>query len=418
MAMSAPLPGAPGPKLTLAAVTAALVWAGPAATQTPATSADAVAQGRYLATLGGCSDCHTAQAGAYAGGRPFASPLGTVVSANITPDPETGIGTWSADDFYRALHEGKSRKVGHLYPAFPYPHFTKITRADSDALFAFLRTQTPVRSDPKRDQLAFPLNIRGTMAIWNGLFFRKGTFEPNPAQSAEWNRGAYIVEALAHCSACHTPKNALQAEVRHKAFEGGDVEGWFAPNLTPEPRTGLGRWSKQDIVDFLKTGGNRMTVAGGPMAGVVMGSTSHMEDADLQAIAAYITALPASPPPAPPHIDAAAAQRGGSIFAANCSKCHGDGSGGFAPALDGDAIVQAAEPTTILHYILSGTKSPATAGRPTQMPAFGAKLDDRQVADVASYIRAAWSNRASSVRPREVAKLRAKTETQAQAAPS
>jgi mono/diheme cytochrome c family protein len=380
----------------------------------PPAAADPVAKGRYLAVLGGCSDCHTAEAGAYAGGRALSSGIGTVVSANITPDPQTGIGAWSADDFYRALHEGKSRKVGHLYPAFPYPHFTKITREDSDALYAFLRTQAPVVNDPKRNQLPFPLSIRGVMAFWNGLYFKKGTFQPDPARSSEQNLGAYLVEALAHCGACHSPKNALQAEESHHAFQGGDVEGWFAPNLTPEPRTGLGRWSKQDIVDFLKTGRNRMTGAGGPMAGIVMGSTSKMDDTDLAAIASYLQALPASPAPAAPRIDTAAVQRGGAIFAANCARCHGDGSGGFAPALDGSALVQAPQPATIVRYILGGAKSPATEAqpRPQQMPAFGDKLTDQDLADVTSYIRAGWSNRASSVSPREVARLRAASKRQ------
>jgi len=375
--------------------------------------ADAVARGRYLATLGGCGDCHTAKAGDFAGGRPFKSPMGTVVSANITPDMATGIGGWTSDDFYRALHEGKSRKVGHLYPAFPYPHFTQITRADADDLFAFLRSQPAVSNDPKRDQLSFPLNIRATMAIWNGLYFHKGEFQPDPAKSAQWNRGAYIVEALAHCGACHTPKNALQAEVRDKAFAGGAVETWFAPDLTTAPRTGLGRWSKEDIVYFLKTGRNRWTVAGGLMAGVVAGSTSKLRDSDLEAIAAYLTTLPAAPPPAPAQVDASAVQRGEAVYAANCVRCHGKGSGGLAPALDGDANVLAAEPTTILHYMLSGTTSPPTAGSPTRMPAFGEKLDDRQLADVASYIRGGWSNRASSVTPETVAKLRAKVQAEA-----
>jgi mono/diheme cytochrome c family protein len=379
---------------------------------------DAVGRGRYLAILGGCADCHTAKAGAYAGGLPLSSPQGTLVTANITPDPETGIGGWTADDFYRALHDGKSRKVGHLYPAFPYPHFTKITREDSDALYAFLKTQAPIRNDPNRNQLRFPYKIRGIMAFWNLLFLHKGPYQPDPAHDAEWNRGAYIVEALAHCGACHSPKNSLQAEVADRAFQGGEVEDWFAPNLTPDPRTGLGRWSKQDIVDYLKTGRNRMTGAGGPMVGVVVGSTSKINDADLKAIATYLQSRPAAAPPEPV-IDASAVERGGKVFASRCARCHGGGGGGmwFAPPLKGDALVQAAEPLTIVRYILSGTKTPATATYPTavQMPAFGERLDDRQVADVASYIRGAWGNRASSVTADEVAKLRAKVKAEAEA---
>jgi mono/diheme cytochrome c family protein len=413
--MRQPLPRRAGLARALAGASAlaALALAAPAAAQPAAASSDPVAAGRYLAILGGCADCHTADAGAYAGGRAFKSGMGTVVSANITPDPDTGIGTWSADDFYRALHEGRSRKVGRLYPAFPYPHFTKITRTDSDALYAFLRTQAPVTNDPKRNQLSFPLNIRGFMAVWNGLYFKKGTFQPDPAQGAQWNQGAYVVEALAHCAACHSPRNALQAEVASREFHGGVVEGWWAPNLTSEPRTGLGNWSQQDLVDFLKTGRNRLTAGGGPMAGVIAGSTSHMDDADLGAIAAYIKSRPASPPPPAPRIDDASAARGQAIFAARCAGCHGaDGKGGFAryaPTLDGSALAQAPDPATILRYLLDGSRTPVTAAHPTadRMPAFAATLDDRGLADVASYIRAAWSNRASSVKPAEVARLRA-----------
>jgi mono/diheme cytochrome c family protein len=396
-----------------------LAIGGPARAQPVATGdADLVARGRYLAILGGCSDCHTAEAGPYAGGRTLTSGIGSVGSANITPDPETGIGAWSAEDFYRALHTGKSVKVGHLYPGFPYPHFTKITRADADALYAFLRTQAPIHNDPQRNQLPFPLSVRGFMAVWNGLFLHEGTYQPDAARDEAWNRGAYVVEALAHCGACHSPKNALQAEVAARAFQGGDVEGWFAPNLTPEPRIGLGRWSKQDLVDFLKTGRNRLTMAGGPMAGVVAGSTSHMDDADLQAIAGYILSLPASPPPAAGRIDAAAVQRGGAIFTARCAACHGaEGGGGRGPALDGDALVQAPNASTIVRYILSGAKAPATEAHPTPalMPAFGDKLSDQELADVTSYVRAGWSNRAGSVSAGDVARLRAKTTTQAPA---
>jgi mono/diheme cytochrome c family protein len=382
----------------------------------PAPDTEAVARGRYLAVLGGCSDCHTAKDGAYAGGLPLSSSQGTLVTANITPDPETGIGSWTADDFYRAMHDGKSRKVGHLYPAFPYPHFTKVTREDSDALYAFLKTQAPVKNDPQRNQLRFPYKMRWVMAFWNGLYLHKGPMQPDPGHDAEWNRGAYIVEALAHCGACHSPKNSLQAEVADRAFQGGEVEDWFAPNLTPDPRTGLGRWSKQDIVDYLKTGRNRMTGAGGPMVGVILGSTSKIETADLNAIATYLKSQPPAAPPTP-QIDSAAVERGGKVYASHCARCHASGGGGtwFAPPLNGDALVQASEPTTILRYIISGTKTPATATYPTpaQMPPVGARLSDAEVADVASYIRGAWSNRASSVTPQQVAAVRAKIQAQA-----
>jgi mono/diheme cytochrome c family protein len=397
--------------LVLAVGLCAAALVGPSPAQGP--SDDPVARGQRLATLGGCADCHSAEAGRFAGGRNFHSGLGTIGSANITPDPETGIGAWSANDFYRALHKGESRKVGHLYPAFPYPYFTNITRQDADDLYAYLRTVPPIRNDPKRNQLPFPLNIRAIMGVWNALFFREGPFRPDPDKTAEWNRGAYIVQAVAHCGDCHTPKNALQADDRDRPLEGGAVEGWFAPNLTQEPRTGLGAWSLEDTIAFLRTGQNRFTAAGGMMAGVVSGSTSKWDDTDLAAVASYLKSLPAAPPPsAGPAPDPASYARGQAIFEASCSRCHGAGSSadpGRRPPLQGSPLTQAPNPATIVRYILSGSKTAKTEAGPQveAMPAFGDKLGDTEIADVANYIRNAWGNQASAVRPGQVAKLRA-----------
>ncbi|HEY1750947.1 MAG TPA: cytochrome c [Caulobacteraceae bacterium] len=386
----------------------AVALSGPSPAQSPGD--DPVARGKYLALLGGCAECHSAEAGPFAGGRNFHSGLGTVGSANITPDPATGIGAWSQDDFYRALHTGVSRKVGHLYPAFPYPYFTNIARQDADDLFAYLRTAPPIRNEPKRDQLSFPLNIRAIMGVWNLLFFHEGSFRPDPDRTAEWNRGAYIVQALAHCGDCHTPKNSLQADDRDRALQGGAVEGWFAPSLTQEPRTGLGAWSRGDIALFLKTGQNRFTAAGGMMAGVVAGSTSKWDDADIGAVATYLKSLPATPPasvtPAP---DAASQARGQAVFEASCARCHGaNASPERGPPLPGSALTQAPNPATVIRYVLAGSKTPVTAAhpKPEAMPAFGDKLSDGDIADVANYIRNAWGNQASAVRPADVAKAR------------
>jgi mono/diheme cytochrome c family protein len=388
------------------------LWAATLSAPSPAQSPgdDPVARGRYLAVLGGCAGCHTADAGRFAGGRNFHSGLGTVGSANITPDPRTGIGGWSADDFYRAMHKGVSRKVGDLYPAFPYPYFTDITRQDADDLYAYLRTVPPIRNDPKRDQLSFPLNIRPIMGIWNALFLHEGPLKPDPDRTAEWNRGAYIVQALAHCGDCHTPKNSLQADDRDRALEGGAVEGWFAPSLTQEPRAGLGAWSRADIALFLKTGQNRFTAAGGMMTGVVAGSTSKWDAADIGAVATYLKSLPATPPPnAGPTPDPASQARGQAVFEASCARCHGDNAGAErGPPLQGSALTQAPNAATVVRYILAGSKTPVTAAHPKAdaMPAFGDKLDDGQIADVANYIRNAWGNQASAVRPAAVTKLR------------
>ena len=373
-------------------------------------AADVLEHGRYLATVGECAGCHTGAAGPFAGGRAFPSSFGVVESANITQDVETGIGAWSADDLYRALHEGRSKGGAHLYPAFPYPYFTRVTRADSDALYAFLRTVPAVRNAPRRDRLAFPMSWRPIMAFWNALYFRPGEFRPDPAHSPAWNRGAYLVKGLAHCGACHSPKNALAADSRSHPFEGGVIEGWFAPDLTGDPRSGLGSWSEDDLFTFLKTGRNPHTAAGGMMAGVVQGSISKLADDDLHAIAAYIKSLPPSAPQPAPRLDPAVMARGGAVYAAQCASCH-EGGQNMPPPLQGAPNVQASNPTTLIRYLLNGTRTAITPAHPQPdvMPAMAATLDDRQTADVLSYIRNSWGNAASQVSPRQVAAVRAAT---------
>ena len=367
---------------------------------------DLQARGRYLATLGECAGCHTAEAGRLAGGREFHTKFGVVASANITPDAATGIGAWSSDEFYRALHQGRSKNGMHLYPAFPYPYFTRITRADSDALYAYLRTVPPVSNAPKRDRLMFPMNIRGIVGVWNALYFRPGEFQPDPARSPAWNRGAYIVQGPAHCAACHSPKNGLEADSQSHPFEGGVIEGWFAPNLTGDPRSGLGAWSEDDLVLFLKTGRNPHTAAGGMMAGVVQGSVSQMDDGDIRAIATYIKSLPPSAPRPAPRVDPAAMTRGGAVFTAQCAGCHADTN---LPPLQGSPNIQASNPMTLIRYVLNGTKTAVTAAhpQPAVMPGMAAQLDDRQAADVLTYVRNSWGNAAPPVGAGQVAKVRA-----------
>ena len=379
-----------------------------------AQDSDPVARGQYLATLGECGGCHRSDKGPFGGGAVFHTKFGAVGAANISPDMATGIGTWSADDFYRALHKGRSRNGAHLYPAFPYPYFTHVTREDADALYAYLRTVKPVSNAPKRNMLAFPFSIRGTMVIWNALFFRPGTFQPDPAKSAEWNRGAYIVTSLAHCGACHSPKNWLEADSRSRPFQGGMIEGWFAPNLSGDPRTGLGQWSHDDLVQFLATGRNRTTAAGGLMANVVSGSVVHFQDADVQAVATYIKSLPPSKPPGPVKIDAVGMSRGQAVYAAQCASCHDKGAAGEAPdlpPLQGSPHVQAANATTLIRYTLNGTRTAVTPAWPQaqSMPGYADKLDDQQTADVLTYVRNAWGNAAPAVKAGQVAKVRAKT---------
>lgn len=371
----------------------------------PARSDDAAGRGKYLAVLGDCKGCHTTGGKApYSGGRGFGASFGTVYSSNITPDRKTGIGGWSKDQFYRALHEGIAADGRHLYPAFPYVYFANVTRPDSDALLAYLKTLTPVRAAKPKDRLRFPFNIRGGLAAWNALFLDKRPFAPDRTHSASWNRGAYIVNGLGHCGECHTPKNVLFGDEKDKAFTGETMDGWFSSNLTGAKRDGLGEWSAKDIAQYLRTGRNAHAAASGSMEEVVTVSTSLMRDGDLAAVAEYLKSLPSRKTtlPAPP--DPARMARGRAVFAQHCAVCH---SSGIAPLLAGNTLVQAREPRTVLRIVLEGAQSPSTPGhRPGySMPGFAA-LPDGEIADVATYIRNNWGNRASAVSLKDVKVLR------------
>ena len=382
----------------------------PPAAAAPATS-DLLARGRYLTAAGDCQACHTRPGGqAFAGGRTVATPFGKLLSANITPD-RTGIGGWTADQFYRALHQGVDDDGQHLYPAFPYNYYTLLTRADSDAIFAYLKTLPAVANSPRRNQLPFPFNIRPLVAVWNWLFLKTGPFRPDPSRSAGWNRGAYLVEALGHCQACHTPKNLLGAPKRAEAFRGGPFSGWFAPDLTPNARTGLGGWSRAELVAFLKTGRNAHAAASGEMGDVVIYSTSQLTDGDLDAIATYLGAQRTSPAARAETPDRAVMRQGQAIFVDSCSACHrmdGGGVPGWFPPLKADANLQQGQSTTTLRFILAGVRSTPTSARPTplSMPAYAWKLSDGQVAAVATFVRNSWGNAAPSVSAHEVSKVR------------
>ncbi|MBE7216851.1 MAG: cytochrome c [Caulobacteraceae bacterium] len=372
----------------------------------PDTSPNAgqVRRGQYLVAVGDCMSCHTRSSGEpLAGGLGLNTPFGVIYSPNITSDRATGVGGWSADTFYRAMHEGKGAHGEQLYPAFPYPWFTHVSRADDDAILAYLKTTPAVRYTPPGNRLPFPLNIRFMVKGWNLLFFRPSAgFRADPARSAEWNRGAEIVGGLGHCSACHSPKNILGADKKGQFLRSGVLDNWTAPNLTGDPHVGLGGWSVDDITEYLKTGRNARAGAAGSMAEAVSYSTSLMTDGDRHAIAVYLKSLPPSPAADPPAPDAAAMRRGAAVYSDACASCHlaeGQGQPRYFPPLRGDTMAQQQDATGLLHLILAGGRTAPTPTRPTplSMPSFAWKLDNQEVADVATYIRNSWGSRAAPV---------------------
>ncbi len=368
-------------------------------------------RGEYLARAGDCISCHTKPGGEpYAGGLRMKTPFGDILAPNITPDRATGIGGWSADDLYRALHDGVGRTVGDLYPAMPYTFFTRVTRADSDAIYAYLASLKPVTNAVDVNQLDFPFDVRWTMAAWRELYFREGTFRPDPARGAEWNRGAYLVGGLGHCSACHSPRNALGAIEKNKAYTGATIDGWFALNLTDNFSTGLGGWSIGQIVAYLKNGaakGKSTTL--GDMHEVVHNSLSRLTDADLSAMATYLKSIPANDSLAGAGPTEPVASQAGKLYVEHCAACHqakGRGLPGIFPPLAGNDVVRAPDPANILMVVLRGIPA---QGKYIPMPAFAAKLSDQQVADIANYVRANWGNDArSDATPQMVSTLRAK----------
>ncbi len=365
-----------------------------------------IERGHYLAVVGDCAACHTLPGGgpAFAGGRPIETPFGNLLAPNITPDPVTGIGAWTDDEFVNALTKGTGRDGTRLYPAMPYTYYTRLTREDALAIRAYLNTVAAVRNPVEPNQLPFPFNIRQSMAIWDELYFTPGAFVPDARKTAEWNRGAYLAEGLGHCGLCHTPKTTLGGDKNAERLQGYALQGWFAPDITNDPRRGLGAWSVDDVATYLRSGHSPTSAATGLMAETVNLSTSHMSDADLKAIAVYLKdqggvdakqTTPASP-------DAKEMTTGAKIYADECSGCHsanGKGIAGLFPALTSSAVVQQLDPTTLLHIVLRGTRSVATDAAPTAaaMPSFAWPLKDEEVAAVLTYIRNSFGNSAPPV---------------------
>jgi mono/diheme cytochrome c family protein len=380
-----------------------------------------IARGEYLARAGDCVACHTLPAGkVFGGGRPMDTPFGTLFTPNISSDKATGIGNWTAAEFYTMMHTGKSRDGELLYPAMPFGSYTKVTRADSDAIYAYLMSTTPVNQPNRAHELRFPFNKRQLLIGWRSLFFRQGEYEPDPKQTADWNRGAYLVEGLGHCSMCHTAINALGGNVASKAFEGGliPLQNWYAPSLTSNKEAGLGDWSIDDIVGLLHAGISNRGAVYGPMAEVVYNSLMYLTEDDVRAMAVYLKALPQrsgdkAEPPTPAVTEARndLAPLGKKVYDAQCALCHAaEGQGKlphFPPLANNQSIVMNSAVNPI-RMVLNGGYPPGTFKNPKPygMPPFAQSLSDVEVAAVVTYIRTAWGNRGAAVSVKEVNELR------------
>jgi len=386
---------------------------------------DLIARGRYLAEAADCEACHTVEGGQpFAGGRPFDTDFGTLYSPNITPDPETGIGSWSDAEFLRAMHEGIGKGGKRLYPAFPYAAYTYLTDEDVLAIKAYLSSVPPVKYKAPEHELRFPYNQRGLMAIWSALYNPNERFQPVADRSPEWNRGAYLVEALGHCGDCHTPRTALQSLDNRRKFAGGLAEGWRAYNLSSDQESGIGTWTADDLLGYLKTGRSQdHGSAFGPMAEAVHLSFRKMTDADLRAIVEYVRTIPpVSTPDLPaPKLEPASdrplestavdsSPRGHEIFAGMCAGCHSwTGVGSYIPhtTLTGSRSVNDPTARNVALAVLRGASDlPSADNAIATMPAFGNVLTDYDVAAVANYVISRFGATPSSITEAEVRALR------------
>lgn len=385
-----------------------------------------IEQGRYLALAGNCMACHTTRGGTpFAGGRRIDTPFGGVYSSNLTPDPETGLGRWTTQDFWQAMHRGRSKDGRLLAPAFPYNHTSVITRSDSDAVFAWLNTLAPVVQAQPAHKLVWPVGTQPALAVWRSLFFEPSPFQADPAHSAEWNRGAYLVQGLGHCAACHSPRNALGASGAVNDLSGGlmPVVNWYAPDLTRDTESGLASTPLPEIVRLLRTGASSTAQTSGPMGEVVQHSLQHLSEADLQAMAVYLqsraqsTPQPTTPKAPAARISLQVATQGAKVYERQCLQCHGEQGAGVTtssgevayPALAGNRAVLLSDPTNLVQLVLYGGYGPATQGhpRPFGMPPAVLELDDRDIAAVLTHLRTRWGNQASEVTPLQVNRIRA-----------
>jgi mono/diheme cytochrome c family protein len=378
-----------------------------------------LSRGEYLARIGDCVACHTKHgAEPFAGGFAMPTPFGTLYSPNITPDPATGIGSWTAEQFYQMLHTGRSRDGTLLYPAMPFPAYTHITRSDADAIFDYLRSLRPVRQVNRENELRFPYSNRSLMYGWRALYFKEGTFAPSTGRSAEFNRGAYLVQGLGHCASCHSTINALGGSADDSAFAGGliPLQNWYAPSLTSNQESGLGNWSITDIAALLKGGASMRGAVFGPMAEVTHNSLQYLTNEDAAAIAAYLKSLQElkasnSTPTAPSPTSVKTMDVGKSVYADRCAACHlrdGQGMPPAYPPLAGNPSIEMDVSVNPLRMVLNGGYPPQTTEnpRPYGMPPFAQVLSDEEVAAVVTYIRGAWGNHGAPVTPREANSMR------------
>ncbi|MGZ0786322.1 c-type cytochrome [Pseudomonas saponiphila] len=389
-----------------------------------------VQQGEYLARAGDCVACHTAKDGKpFAGGLPMETPIGVIYSTNITPD-KTGIGDYSFEDFDQAVRHGVAKGGSTLYPAMPFPSYARVSDADMRALYAyFMQGVAPVARDNQDSDIPWPLSMRWPLAIWRWMFAPSVETSTVAAGSDPVvSRGAYLVEGLGHCGACHTPRALTMQEKALSASDGSaflagsaPLEGWIAKNLRGDHQDGLGSWSEEQLVQFLKTGRSDRSAVFGGMSDVVVHSMQYMSEADLTAIARYLKSLPASDPNNPPQqYDKQVAQAlwkgddskpGAAVYIDNCAACHRTDGHGYTrvfPALAGNPVLQSADATSLIHIVLKGGTLPATHSAPStfSMPPFAWRLSDQEVADVVNFIRSSWGNQASPVTPGDVAALR------------
>lgn len=399
-------------------------------------SQELVQRGAYLAQAGDCMACHTVREGKpFTGGVPFDLLVGRVYSTNITPDLETGIGRYSTDDFEKAMREGVAKDGHYLYPAMPYTSYTRVSQEDLSALYAyFMQGIEPVYHPNSQAELNWPLGVRSLMAAWNALYFKKGEYVSDPGKSASWNRGAYLVQGLGHCGACHTPRGVIGEEQASSEQDGSHylagatLDNWYASPLTGDPGTGLQAWLKDEIVEYLRTGRTARVAASGIMAEVIEKSTQYLTDQDLMAIAEYLKSLPPSRNGGRSNTDVAIQagdpseatralqagdtwMRGSAVYLDNCNACHrSDGSGAIRtfPNLVKNEAVNASDPISLIHIVLAGSSMPSTHTAPSAiaMPDFGWRLNDEEVAQVLSFVRGSWGNHAGEVSRDEVGRLR------------